>query len=84
MITSQLMKQAIETSDRHCHGESCPHTNAMAEIGEFVFRHIATTGMESMSNGISPSAMIFSEGVHVGYRLRELELETPSPTSPIN
>jgi len=74
MITPDLMRRAIETAGAHCE-DGCPHADAFPPNAEALTRAVGMAITAAMASGKSPAAMIFSEGVHVGYRLRELELE---------
>jgi predicted amino acid dehydrogenase len=84
MITKEMFKQALETSHNSCDTpEGCIHAEAAADNSDAMMERVIDAVMGAKDTGASPGLGIFYMGLHVGYRLRQLELE-PVPQDRVN
>jgi hypothetical protein len=83
MLTPQLFKQALETAASICAPDKCLLEDAMADdnISSALKTEVAKFGLTAIFSGADPVLSVFDMGLHVGYRLHQLELE--SDTTPI-
>jgi hypothetical protein len=75
MLTPELFKQAIDTADDTCTETECVHAKMMEANREHLLEVIQCFGVLALSRGLSPSLSLFALGLHVGYRLHQLEIE---------
>jgi hypothetical protein len=76
MITKELLAKAIASSHQDCQGsEGCLHASAISELPEEVDEAISGSILSAISLGSPERApeSVFFHGLHVGYRLRQLE-----------
>lgn len=85
MITPDLMREAITSMSVNCEGEEgCPHNDALIANAKILDSVIGAAIAHALTEHKSPSILIFSEGVHIGYRLHQLETSTPTVPTTIN
>ena len=81
MITPDLFLQALKRGAEPCEGEAgCIHEVAMTAHTKTMEGEIEKCLRYALSSGVSPSMMIFSAGIHIGYRLAQLEV-APAPAT---
>lgn len=77
MITADSLRTAIKTSHDHCKGANgCVHADAFAECGSDIEAYAVQSQSSPLAQFDPILAAIF-QGVHLGYRLHQLETEQP-------
>ena len=81
MITPELFQQAIAKGADPCKGEEgCIHEAAMHANVKALEAEIEKCIFYAVKEGASPTMLVFSAGIHIGYRLAQLETEPASTT----
>ena len=80
MITRELLEQAIATAHEQC-GETCIHQEAVGEAKEALNLALANALEVALHPGIDPGLFFFHMGLHVGYRLHQLEYAENPPNA---
>jgi len=79
MITKELLRKSMAEAPNMCSEEECEISDAMNALGEELRRDLILVTASAIANGNSPSMVILSVGVHVGYLLHKLETTEPDP-----
>lgn len=81
MLTPEMFKQAVETSHEECKASptGCIHADSMdmpsmSRVVEFCIAN-------ALTNGLDPGIAILHAGIHIGYRMRQIETDT-TPIDP--
>jgi len=87
MITKELLKRALDTATDNCTGETngCVHGPAVDQLRKELEREMGIVVAQCLIVGASPTWGLFDMGMHVGYRLHQLETDpTPTPNEKVN
>ena len=82
MITTEMFQKALKTAHEPCR-EDCVHADAFQESEKVIEEEIAKCVGYALTTGVSPALMLLSAGIHIGYRLHQLEIE-PTPKEKVN
>ena len=82
MITPDLVLQALKTCQEPCK-DACLHADACEEMHNEIEHAILVSVRYALEQGVSPAIMTFMTGLHVGYRLHQLET-TATPKELVN
>jgi hypothetical protein len=83
-LTKELLETAMETSHDPCKGpEGCIHAEAVADARKTVRKHVAGTAQSGLAIDGDPIMGAWYGGLHVGYRLAMLELQS-APKDKVN
>jgi hypothetical protein len=85
-IPAELFKQALDTCTDACEADGqCNHHDAIKGNDKVIQQALMDAFVQCVMNNASPSFGIFDLGVHVGYRLHQLETDTtPTPKDKVN
>lgn len=81
-ITPELVKQALDASHENCEAK-CIHIDACLANHDAIFARIKEEVAAYLAKGYDPYLGCFFLGLHVGYRLHQLEAE-PLPSEKLN
>jgi hypothetical protein len=87
MITPELVKQAIESAHSACEKDCIHYQGIIGAEKEVAAMLLATLFVTGGAPNANPPLSLFAVGLHVGYRLRELEeaqQEKPVAQSEVN
>ena len=73
-ITAEMMKQALDEMADSCE-ENCVHAAAISANKKAVAEVIAEGEANVKQYGLDPLLQQFVSGLHVGYRLAQIELQ---------
>jgi hypothetical protein len=84
MITTELFKEAMSTLKDICPEEDCIFYKAFEACDKELTAAALTTILQTVGTGTGPT-MLIALGVHLGYRVRQLELEADTaPNETVN
>lgn len=85
MIDKQLFEAALATAHEQCSAApngQCIHIQAINESKDALTKALAVALEVAMEAGVDPATFFFHMGLHVGYRLHQLEYyENPPDAS---
>jgi len=86
MITRNLMLNAMNSAEMTCEAGYCVHSPALRSMAGLVHEAILEYTATCLKQDRDPMRGVFEYGLHVGYRLAQLEqVETESnPNAEIN
>lgn len=78
-LTKELVTEAINTAhSANCHtatNHTCIHAKPMSECAELIMEAMAKSLAASDANDLSPATGLLLEGIHIGYRMHQLQVE---------
>jgi hypothetical protein len=84
MITKELVERALETSHDACATDAgCIHAEGVSQAEDAIHKSLLELLTSCFTNPLAAPLHIFYAGLHVGYRLRDLET-TPLTPKEIN
>lgn len=78
MLTKEIFQKARKTSHSPCQNETgCIHAEPFTEAfpQEELKQHLMDEAISAMRDGMSPLLAVYYDGLHVGYRAAQLEIE---------
>lgn len=79
MVTKDNMRKALKEAFSQCQETPCIHAHALSENIEGMIDVITAATEEHSNRNIDPTVSSFYAGLHVGYRLGQLEYENVNP-----
>lgn len=75
MTTQQRMVQALNQADQFCQQGVCILDPALRSLGKVLIEAVSINASTCQDHQIEPLMGSFNYGLHVGYRLAQLERE---------
>ena len=77
-----LMHEAIVSSGANCTDEVCQHSDAIQANLQEALADATAAAQHALINGLNPILGVLAEGIHVGYRLAQLQFGKATPAEP--
>lgn len=85
MITPELLRQAFESATAACdEAGTCNHGDAVRANQQLIMVAMGHVVEDCFRDNSSPSFGLFDLGLHVGYRLAQLEADATVPKEKVN
>lgn len=76
MLTPKIVEEAIRTSHKACKkNDRCIHAEAMATHMRTIMERVSNNRSVALDDDPGGYIQVFSDAIHIGYRMRELEEE---------